>query len=300
MGDAEFGVSSGTAQAHFGAKLIMEQQRVETGDRRTEVYDHLHRTQLEGDSPRTRYAAERILGIVARHAAISAVLDVGCGLGDWLAAAAARGITRFRGLEGPWLDPSRLHIDPARVEIVDLEKDFSVNEQFDLVISLEVAEHLSADAADRFIANLTRHAPLVLFSAAIPFQGGHHHVNEQFLPYWLERFSRQGFGAIDAIRADIWDDARIPVWLRQNIMLFARDDVLNSNAALRALAENHKPLSIVHPDYWEARSKLLSESRRELGSLLDCLRRGGLVKAEVDAKGVLQISNVVSPDGASG
>jgi hypothetical protein len=54
---------------------------------------------------------------------------------------------------------------------------------------LEVGEHISESAANHFIESLTTHAPVVLFSAAIPYQGGDHHVNEQFLPYWVERFS---------------------------------------------------------------------------------------------------------------
>jgi 2-polyprenyl-3-methyl-5-hydroxy-6-metoxy-1,4-benzoquinol methylase len=64
------------------------------------------------------------------------------------------------------------------IQPLDLEKEF------DLVVSLEVAEHLPASAADQFVNTLVKHGKKILFSAAIPGQGGQDHLNEQWPDYW--------------------------------------------------------------------------------------------------------------------
>ena len=82
-------------------------------------------------------------------------------------------------------------------------------------------EHLSPGRADGFVADLCRLAPLVLFSAAIPHQGGDHHVNEQWQSYWAERFGALSYRPIDLVRPAIWKDERIPWFYRQNYLLYA-------------------------------------------------------------------------------
>ena len=67
-----------------------------------------------------------------------------------------------------------------------------IGRRFDLVNCLEVAEHLDASRADSFVDDLCALGDVVVFSAAIPGQGGTHHVNEQFQSYWQERFRRNG------------------------------------------------------------------------------------------------------------
>src|SRR5262245_5516798 len=161
-------------------------------DQRPEIYQDLHGL-LSAQETANIISAQRILDIVMDYHRPASLLDVGCGIGTWLKVAQSRGISDIAGIDGPWLDVSKLRVDQRFVGVRDLEKPFDLGRRFDLVICLEVAEHLSATAADSFIESLTRHAPVVLFSAAIPHQGGHHHVNEQFLSYWVERFGRAGF-----------------------------------------------------------------------------------------------------------
>ena len=65
---------------------------------------------------------------------------------------------------------------------------------FDLAICFEVAEHLEEHWADRLVDTLSDCAPIIVFSAATPGQGGSYHHNEQPHSYWLDKFKeRHGY-----------------------------------------------------------------------------------------------------------
>jgi hypothetical protein len=101
-----------------------------------------------------------------------------------------------------------------------------IAEVFDVVISLEVAEHLPPAVADRFVDLLAGRARrTVVFSAATPGQGGVDHVNEQPHRYWIERFEKRGF-RFDEERSRAWRDSwhgtGVAWWYRRNLMLFHR------------------------------------------------------------------------------
>jgi len=237
---------------------------VEPEDKRNLIYKDLHSTQLSQEKPATTYSSERVLEILFSVYKPNSVLDVGCGLGVWLKSAAKLGVSDLRGIEGEWINPALLEISPELIEVRDLEKGFDLKRKFDLVITLEVAEHLSESAADDFIASLVRHAPAVLFSAAIPFQGGDHHVNERFLPYWAAKFERYGYRPVDLIRSEIWLDESALLWLRQNVMLFAHEALIAGNERLRrASLDNRFPFTVVHPEFYVRRVKE-SEALRNL------------------------------------
>jgi SAM-dependent methyltransferase len=268
-----------------------------TTDARHGVYRELHGEQLSEQEAANALSAERILDIVMHYHRPASVLDVGCGLGTWLKVARSRGIQDIRGIEGAWLDPRKAKIDAGLLDVLDLEKSFDLGRRFDLVICLEVAEHISAGAADRLIGSLTRHAPMVLFSAAIPHQGGHHHVNEQFLPYWVERFARFDFAPLDVIRAKIWNDRTILWWLRQNVVLFAAKELIARDACLqRALGESAAcPLSLVHPEVYLFRMQMGMQAVEKLGQLATVFGQGGLFRVTVSSDGsVTSISKAES------
>jgi len=266
----------------------MDAKMQPSGDARRAIYQDLHSRQLAPQDAANVASARRILDIVADYWRADSVLDVGCGLGAWLKVAQAGGIADVKGIDGAWLEPGRLQIDPSLVEVLDLEQSFDLGRGFDLVICLEVAEHISAEAADRFIASLTRHAPMVLFSAAIPHQGGHHHVNEQFLPYWVERFAQHGFSPLNVIRGKIWDDRSVLWWLRQNVLLFARQDVIAGDERLqRAAVESAaQPLSVVHPDVYLPRMRAAAQLRR----LAEVVAGGGLFRVTVEKDGGMRFA----------
>jgi SAM-dependent methyltransferase len=269
----------------------MDSDENQSADTRQKIYQDLHSEQLSEQEAANAASATRILDILMDYYRPASVLDVGCGIGTWLKVASARGISDIRGMEGSWLDTSKLQIDSRFVEVVDLEKSFNLGRRFDLVISLEVAEHISESAADHFIECLTRHAPVVLFSAAIPYQGGDHHVNEQFLPYWVERFSRFDFRPLDVIRGRIWNDQGVLWWLRQNVVLFAEQELLARNQRLRRAAEESAayPLSLVHPDVYLFRMRLGMQAMEKMGQLAQAFGQGGLFRVSVGSDGVVEI-----------
>src|SRR6185437_3265527 len=96
----------------------------------------------------------------------------------------------------------------------------SVGRRFDLACSLEVAEHLPRERASDFVGLLTRSAPIVLFSAAIPGQGGNHHINEQWQSYWSELFRSRSFQAFDCIRPIVYGNPAVDWWYRQNTIVY--------------------------------------------------------------------------------
>jgi SAM-dependent methyltransferase len=201
------------------------------------------------------------------------VVDVGCGLGTWLSVFRNRGIEDVHGVDGTWVDPALLEIPRAAFTPADLERPLALGRSFDLAISLEVAEHLPAAAADTFVDSLTALAPVVAFSASIPMQGGTNHVNEQWPDYWAERFEARGYVTIDAVRPRIWGNPRVDWYYAQNLLVFARPAALAVLPVLRREVAGtvRSRLALVHPrGYLEAvgwRQRLLKAAEDLAASL---------------------------------
>jgi SAM-dependent methyltransferase len=170
------------------------------------------------------------------------VLDVGCGLGTWLKAFEECGVHDCLGVDGDYIDRSMLTIPVERFQSHDLTKKLSLGRKFDLVMSLEVAEHLPEQAADIFVESLARHGDTHLFSAAIPGQGGQNHVNEQWPVYWEEKFRRHGLYFYDVIRPVVWNSEQVDIWYKQNIFLVKKEKPPHATARM---------LSLVHPELYE-------------------------------------------------
>jgi SAM-dependent methyltransferase len=197
----------------------------------------------------TTRSAEVIAPLVLKLLPVRSVVDIGCGDGSWLAVFRKLGVDEIFGIDGEYVDPDLLQIPKDRFQAADLTKPFTLGRVFDLAVSLEVAEHLPADCAPVLVECLTRLAPVVLFSAAIPLQGGDHHINEQWPDYWAKLFRERSFLPVDFIRKRVWQNDAVEWWYAQNTLLFARTDVIERSAALKDEFEqsNRNQICLVHP-----------------------------------------------------
>ena len=157
---------------------------------------------------------------------IESVLDVGCGKGAWLHQWQELFTKDIQGLDGNYVDQNTLLIPKEKFLAVDLTEGFQLNRQYSLVQCLEVAEHLDEKFADILIQSIVKHGNMVLFSAAQPGQGGEHHVNEQKLNYWVEKFAQYGYVCCDYIRPQIKSLVEIEPWYRFNTVLFIKSEIL--------------------------------------------------------------------------
>jgi SAM-dependent methyltransferase len=172
----------------------------------------------------SRYSASRVISLVLPALDIGSVLDIGCAGGGWLKEWKQAGIGELLGVDGAYVNAADLEIEPEHFVPQDLSHPFDLGKTFDLVQSFEVAEHIDESASDVFVSNVAKHARrYILFSAAVPGQGGEHHVNEQPYDFWRRRFAKHGFVAYDFVRPRIAHDNRISFWYRYNILLFVKD-----------------------------------------------------------------------------
>jgi SAM-dependent methyltransferase len=173
------------------------------------------------------------------------VVDIGCGSGAWLYAFREQGVEKILGVEGDYVDPSWLLIPKECVRAMDISKPFRLQETFDLAVCLEVAEHLPKRCAEEFAESLVSLAPIILFSAAVPLQGGLNHVNEQWPGYWEDIFIRRKYRQLDLLRGRIWKNPAIKSFYRQNIFLYVREDLIAGKQEFLEATEFANDLTLV-------------------------------------------------------
>src|SRR6185437_1107257 len=101
----------------------------------------------------TQESAREILPLVLDIVKPGSVIDIGCGIGNWLAIAQELGAQEILGVDGPWVR-AQLAIPAAKFMEHDLSTPLKLDRRFDLALSLEVAEHLPASAARDFVQGL--------------------------------------------------------------------------------------------------------------------------------------------------
>ena len=189
-------------------------------------------------------SASLIIPFICSFIQPKTVVDVGCGIGTWLHVWQQHGINDYLGIDGDHVR-NYLRIDHEKFSGANLEEKIKLNGKFDLVTCLEVAEHIHAKYAATLIASLCSLGDVIVFSAAIPGQGGTGHYNEQYPQYWVELFAQNGFTGYDCLRAKIWMIDEIDGCYKQNIFFFVKDEVKEKYPAITSHTDPLLPL--VHP-----------------------------------------------------
>lgn len=188
-------------------------------------YDEIfYRYQREG----SLRSARLVLPLIHAEIAPRSALDVGCGAGAWLSAHRELGVADGLGVDGDYVDRSVLLIDESAFQPRDITQPFDLNRQFDLVQCLEVAEHVPTALSDVLVDNIVRHGSRVLFSAAVPGQGGEDHINEQPSEFWRDRFAARNYRLFDFVRPKIMQLEAIESWYRYNTLFFVHDKEIKS------------------------------------------------------------------------
>lgn len=209
-------------------------------------------------------SAKVVLSVLYEIFKPESVIDIGCGRGAWLREAGSLGSKILQGVEGAWIGKEDLLSPEIDLQTEDLENpSIAVSMRYDLCLSLEVAEHLRPSSAETFVELLCRASDVVLFSAAIPFQGGTNHLNERWQSYWAELFRTTGYECYDVIRPKIWTNNAVEWWYRQNILLFARE---GSPVSFRFHAEDRAGAfyDLVHPANFVKNIQYINSTEAEL------------------------------------
>lgn len=207
--------------------------------------------------------ALEILPVVFKYIQPKSIVDIGCGNGSWLKASKLLGVETVTGVDGVKVDRKELLIEDHEFLLHDLTKPLQLQQSYDMAICLEVGEHLPKSSADMLISSLCTLSDVVLFSAAVPNQLGHCHINEQWPEYWHQKFKEHNFLAYDILRQEFWDHKKVFWWYSQNMIIYGKkgclDDVIVPNKKVNALVHpSNYNQKITHPKYLKTKKELLN------------------------------------------
>lgn len=136
----------------------------------------------------------------------ASVLDAGCAMGFLVEA------LRDRGVEAYGVDISEYAISQVREDMRPHCWVGSITDhlprRYDLVVTIEVFEHLDEATGAKAIANLARHSDDILFSSSPDDLAEATHANVQPTEYWAGRFRAAGL-----LRDPDWDPSGgLPPW----------------------------------------------------------------------------------------
>ena len=194
----------------------------------------------------SRRSARAVAGLLLPQMNIASLLDIGAGHGAWAAEWLSAGVKDVVAVDGDYVSLHQLAIPTRNFIAHDLATPLILKRKFDLVQTLEVAEHLPHAKADLFVDNLIAHGDVILFSAAVPHQGGEHHVNEQPPEYWRAKFAKRGYAVFDFVRPGLVDKDGVMAWYRFNSYVYANPAGQKrlSQAMLATRVPDDQPLTI--------------------------------------------------------
>ena len=193
--------------------------------------------------------AELIVPVLYEILRPGSVVHYGSGDGAFIRRFKRCGVPRVLGLDS---SEGAADLAGSEYEKADLAAPVRRDETFDLVLSLEVGEHIPRERVEVFLENITRLGDVIIFSSALPLQGGKNHMNEQWPSFWADEFSRLGFDVHDVVRPLFWRRREISVWFRQNMLLAVRRERAGTADLFRARSDL-PVLDVVHPELYAER-----------------------------------------------
>jgi len=188
----------------------------------TKIYDQQffdNTIKLESQSARA------VVEILINHFSPKSVIDIGCGIGIYLAEFEKNNL-EISGFDG---SPTAVinSLVGEKIKQHDLCRPLKLKRQFDLCLCFEVAEHLPETCADILVDSLAGSAQTIIFTAATPGQGPKSigHINEQPPEYWLKKFKAKKFfldkTLTEKIRREMIE-RNVVWWLTKNLMIFKK------------------------------------------------------------------------------
>lgn len=190
----------------------------------TWIYDErFFRNTIEFEAASAHSAAS----IIYQQFQPKSVIDIGCGVGMYLAEFKKFG-AEIVGVEGSEAALPQSFV-PAETVIFDLTEPLDLSRKFDLCLCLEVAEHLPGAKAGILVDSLVRLAETIIFTAAVPGQGPASigHINEQLPEYWHQIFQTRKYRYNKEVTERLRQrmiEAKVVWWITNNLMIFDKNE----------------------------------------------------------------------------
>ena len=139
------------------------------------LYKNYSKNYYERRSNLSFTSAEKTLHHLKKFYDFSSVVDFGCGTGTWLKVCQKIGCKDILGLDD-YAEEILLEIPKENFLRKNIGEPVELQKKYDLAISLEATEHIGKDFSENIVKNLVHASDVILFSAALPGQGGTNHV----------------------------------------------------------------------------------------------------------------------------
>lgn len=182
------------------------------------------------EDERVYESAKRIYEVISPYLPkINSVVDIGCGMAAFSKVFQESGVEKVTLIDHPNFKASNCLVKQEFQFIpCNLDKEIPENLSADLLICTEVLEHITKKRSLQVLDFITSCSDIIIFSAAIPRQGGLGHINEQRHEFWIKEFKKREFDYADLFKTKIINDESIFYWLRQNIFIFFKNQPANS------------------------------------------------------------------------
>jgi SAM-dependent methyltransferase len=122
------------------------------------------------------------------------VLDAGCAMGYLVERLRARGVQAWGIDISPYAIDNVADDAKPYCAVGSVTEPFS--QRYELIVSIEVLEHMQRAESERALANLCAHTDDILFSSSPDDTDTHTHYNVQPQSYWAALFADAGFARV--------------------------------------------------------------------------------------------------------